>query len=88
MNIAHVLSGIVVSVTIAMTAAFSADAKHSFALGRQEFLLDGKGRFWETGPQKRLYCPAPWLKKGRNEIVVFDLLQNEPKPVCGKATLY
>jgi len=46
------------------------------------------GRFWEIGPQKRLYCPAPWLKQGRNEIVVFDLLQNEPKPVCGKATLY
>jgi len=46
------------------------------------------GRFWEIGPQKRLYCPAPWLTKGRNEIVVFDLLQNEPKPICGKTTLY
>jgi beta-galactosidase GanA len=46
------------------------------------------GRFWEIGPQKRLYCPAPWLTKGKNEIVVFDLLQNEPKPICGKTTLY
>ncbi|MEN6338331.1 MAG: beta-galactosidase, partial [Phycisphaerales bacterium] len=46
------------------------------------------GRFWEIGPQKRLYCPAPWLKKGRNEVIVFDLLQNEPKPVSGKTTLY
>lgn len=45
-------------------------------------------RFWEIGPQKRLYCPAPWLAKGRNEIVVFDLLQDEPYPVCGKTTLY
>lgn len=45
------------------------------------------GRFWEIGPQKRLYCPAPWLTKGRNEIVVFDLLQNEPRPVGGKMTL-
>lgn len=30
------------------------------------------GRFWEIGPQKRLYLPAPLLKKGRNEIVVFE----------------
>ncbi len=46
------------------------------------------GRYWEIGPQTRLYCPAPWLKKGENTIVVFDLLQNEAKPVCGKTTLY
>jgi beta-galactosidase len=31
------------------------------------------GRFWNIGPQQTLYCPAPWLKTGRNEIVVFDL---------------
>lgn len=30
------------------------------------------GRFWEIGPQKRLYLPAPLLKEGRNEIVVFE----------------
>lgn len=30
------------------------------------------GRFWEIGPQKRLYLPAPLLKKGRNEIVLFE----------------
>jgi beta-galactosidase len=41
------------------------------------------GRYWEIGPQKRLYCPAPWLKTGANEIVIFDLLQNEAKPVTG-----
>lgn len=46
------------------------------------------GRYWEIGPQKRLYCPAPWLKKGENTIVVFDLLRNEAKPVCGRTTLY
>lgn len=46
------------------------------------------GRYWEIGPQKRLFCPAPWLKKGENTIVVFDLLQNEAKPVCGKTTLF
>jgi beta-galactosidase GanA len=46
------------------------------------------GRYWDIGPQKRLYCPAPWLRQGRNEIVIFDLLQNEARPVCAKTTLY
>ena len=31
------------------------------------------GRYWEAGPQKTLYVPAPLLKKGINEIVVFEL---------------
>jgi beta-galactosidase len=31
------------------------------------------GRFWKRGPQKRLYCLAPWLVKGKNEILVFDM---------------
>ena len=31
------------------------------------------GRFWDIGPQGTLYLPAPWLKKGENEVVVFDL---------------
>ena len=41
------------------------------------------GRFWNVGPQQRLYCPASWLKKGENEIIVLDLLQQEAKPVSG-----
>ncbi|NLU91042.1 glycoside hydrolase family 35 protein [Chitinophaga sp. Ak27] len=45
------------------------------------------GRYWEIGPQKRLYCPAPWLKKGENTIVVFDLHQEEAAPVSGATTL-
>jgi hypothetical protein len=32
------------------------------------------GRFWETrGPQHTLYLPAPFLKRGVNEVVVLDL---------------
>ncbi|MBP1988746.1 glycoside hydrolase family 35 protein [Paenibacillus eucommiae] len=31
------------------------------------------GRYWERGPQKTLYVPAPLLKQGQNEIVVFEL---------------
>ncbi len=30
------------------------------------------GRFWEIGPQKTLYIPASLLRKGDNEIVVFE----------------
>jgi hypothetical protein len=41
------------------------------------------GRYWDIGPQKRLYCPAPWLRAGRNEIVVLDLHQLEPTTVAG-----
>lgn len=32
------------------------------------------GRIWEIGPQQTLYMPGCWLKKGENEIVVFDIL--------------
>jgi beta-galactosidase len=30
------------------------------------------GRFWDIGPQQTMYVPAPWLRVGRNEIVVFS----------------
>ncbi|KAL2095904.1 hypothetical protein ACEWY4_008052 [Coilia grayii] len=30
------------------------------------------GRYWYIGPQKHLYLPAPWLKKGINQIIVFE----------------
>lgn len=42
------------------------------------------GRYWDIGPQVRLYCPASWLNKGNNEILVFDLLQTEERAVEGK----
>ncbi|HWT74978.1 MAG TPA: beta-galactosidase family protein [Mobilitalea sp.] len=30
------------------------------------------GRYWEIGPQKRLYLPAPLLKIGKNELILFE----------------
>ena len=30
------------------------------------------GRYWNVGPQATLYVPAPMLKAGANEIVVFE----------------
>jgi beta-galactosidase len=31
------------------------------------------GRYWERGPQKTLYVPAPLLQRGENELIVFEL---------------
>lgn len=31
------------------------------------------GRYWDRGPQKTLYVPAPLLKQGVNELIVFEL---------------
>ena len=45
------------------------------------------GRYWEVGPQYTIYCPEPFLKKGKNELIIFDLLQLEAKPVRGVKTL-
>jgi len=44
------------------------------------------GRFWEIGPQKRLYCPACWLKNGDNEILVYDSYLTEAKTIKGMKT--
>ena len=30
------------------------------------------GRFWEIGPQKRLYIPGPLLHRGENSILIFE----------------
>lgn len=32
------------------------------------------GRYWNIGPQQTLYIPAPWLKVGKNEVVILELL--------------
>ena len=32
------------------------------------------GRIWEIGPQQTLYVPGCWLKKGENEVLVFDVV--------------
>jgi beta-galactosidase len=45
------------------------------------------GRYWNIGPQKRLYCPASWMREGMNEIMIFDLQQTDAKPVTGTKTL-
>lgn len=41
------------------------------------------GRFWKIGPQQTLYVPGCWLKKGKNEVVVFDLEMPEKTVLQG-----
>lgn len=31
------------------------------------------GRYWQAGPTKTMYLPAPLLREGENELVVFEL---------------
>ena len=33
------------------------------------------GRYWAIGPQQTLYVPGEWLKKGKNEITVLELIK-------------
>jgi len=40
------------------------------------------GRFWNIGPQQTLYLPGCWLKKGRNEVIVLDVIGPKSEPVC------
>lgn len=45
-------------------------------LGKGVVFVNGinVGRFWpEAGPQSFLYIPGVYLKKGRNDVIVFDL---------------
>ena len=52
------------------------------ALGKGLIWVNGHalGRFWNIGPQQTMYLPAPWLKQGRNEVVVFDLFAAATTP--------
>lgn len=46
--------------------------------GKGFVFLNGRnlGKYWQIGPQQTIYIPAAWLKKGKNELVVFDALKS------------
>lgn len=46
------------------------------AWGKGQVYINGHaiGRFWSVGPQQTLYLPGCWLKKGRNEVIVLDVV--------------
>ena len=41
------------------------------------------GKYWEIGPQQTVYVPVEWLKDGRNEIAVFELIKPGQKQLKG-----
>ena len=43
------------------------------------------GRIWSIGPQQTLYIPGCWLKKGKNEIIVLDIMGPKEPVVWGQA---
>lgn len=47
-------------------------------LGKGAVWVNGHnlGRFWKIGPQQTLYLPGAWLRKGRNEVIVFEMDSN------------
>ena len=49
---------------------------HGF--GKGFVFLNGHnlGKYWYIGPQQTIYVPAVWLRKGKNEITVFDELNS------------
>lgn len=44
------------------------------------------GRIWSIGPQQTLYVPGCWLKKGKNEIIVLDIIGPKEPVVWGQTT--
>lgn len=43
------------------------------------------GRFWDIGPTQTMYLPGPWLKPGRNEVVLLDMLGPRKPVLAGLA---
>lgn len=43
------------------------------------------GRFWNIGPTQTMYLPGPWLRSGRNDVVVLDLLGPKTPVLAGLA---
>ena len=37
------------------------------------------GRYWDVGPQHSLFVPGPWLRRGRNRLVLLELHQSSAK---------
>ncbi|MCR4994416.1 MAG: discoidin domain-containing protein, partial [Bacteroidales bacterium] len=55
--------------------------------GKGQVYVNGHamGRIWSIGPQQTLYVPGCWLKKGKNEIIVLDVVGPKETVVWGQA---
>ena len=54
--------------------------------GKGQVYVNGHamGRIWSIGPQQTLYVPGCWLKKGKNEIIVLDVVGPREAVVWGQ----
>jgi beta-galactosidase len=41
------------------------------------------GRYWSIGPTQTMYLPGPWIRRGRNEVVVLDLTGPREARIAG-----
>ena len=55
--------------------------------GKGQVYVNGHamGRIWSIGPQQTLYVPGCWLKKGKNEVIVLDVIGPRERVVWGQA---
>ena len=55
--------------------------------GKGQVYVNGNamGRIWSIGPQQTLYVPGCWLKKGKNEVIVLDVVGPKEAVVWGQA---
>ena len=55
--------------------------------GKGQVYVNGHamGRIWSIGPQQTLYVPGCWLKKGKNEVIVLDVVGPKEAVVWGQA---
>ena len=55
--------------------------------GKGQVYVNGHamGRIWSIGPQQTLYVPGCWLKNGKNEIIVLDVVGPREAVVWGQA---
>ena len=53
------------------------------AFGKGQVWVNGHamGRIWHIGPQQPLYVPGCWLKKGKNEVIVLDIVGPKAEPI-------
>ena len=54
--------------------------------GKGQVYVNGHamGRIWSIGPQQTLYVPGCWLKKGKNEVIVLDVVGPKEVVVWGQ----
>lgn len=46
----------------------------TYGLKKGVIIVNGKvlSRYWEIGPQRSAYLPAPYLKNGKNTVIIFE----------------